>query len=170
MKKVNIPKYAFNTTENVMPMPLDYIRTIENNGYDEQTEKELFALLQSGIYKILKPYVDRALKDEDYFGSPIYNGHIDRDTIGSIVDKAIYYAEQEIPAIAEIVENVDESEFGKDLLLRSIVQQIVLYEMFFVLRPLMQNEINYIEPDTEEETNTENNSVMPMPLNSDFIA
>lgn len=170
MKKVNVTKYATNGNENVMPLPLDSMEDMTNNGYNEQSEKELFELLQSSIYRTLKPFVDRALQEEDYYGSPIYNGHIDRDTIGAIVDKTIYYAQQEIPAIAQLIESIDEEEYGKSLLLRTIVQQIVLYEIFFVLRPIMQNEINYNSSNNTQNTNQNNDIIMPMPLNNISIA
>ncbi len=177
MNKINTTQFVVNSNDNIMPLPLDVIKQVVKGSYDEQTDKTYMAFLQSDIYKILKPYVDEALKYEQYPGSPIYTGYIDRDTIGTIVDKAIYYAEQDNADISEIVKNIDTTQFSKNTLLRAIVQQIVLNEVFFELRPANKDEITYenlkntmvpendtLETETSDEIKVNNSDIMPMPM------
>ncbi len=171
MNKVNATNAASNTRDNVMPMPLDYIKQTIKTGSDMQKDKAYVKFLQSDIYKLLKPYVDMAIADDNYEGSPIFNGYIDRDTIGSIVDKAIYYAKQDHPNIDEIVQNVDTSSLSKNMLLRAVVQNMVLDVIFNEIRPNYKGEIEYdntlsdqMVPEDELPADFISPDMLPMPL------
>lgn len=173
MNKINATNTASNTRENVMPMPLDYIKGTIKNGYNEQKDKSYMKFLQSDLYKMLKPYVDKAIADDNYEGSPIFNGYVDRDTIGSIVDKAIYYAMQEHPNIEELVQDVDTSGINKSILLRAVVQNIVLDEIFYTVRPNHKGDIKYeniisdqMVPENELPTDFISPEMLPMPLDN----
>ncbi len=175
MNTINATKTS-NFSDNIMPMPLDMLKQVVNGGYDEQTDKLYMKFLQSNLYTTLKPYVDQALADEQYVGSPIYNGYIDRDTIGTIVDKAIYYAEQNVPDINKIVENVDTSNYSKSALLRTIVQTMVVDEVFFNLRPANKDAIYYDNTLSDQMINIEENNMinmdnlMPSPIETEQMA
>ncbi len=177
MNKVNTTQSASNTTENVMPMPLDFINDVFKGGYDEKIDRAYMKLLQSDVVKKIRPYVDKALEDEKYEGSPIYNGYIDRDTINTIVDRAIYYASQDYPEITQLFSNIDTSEYSKTTLLRALVHQLVLSTIYYELRPENKNNINYdnkdiVTPVTEEQQmmpmdnmdTSKNDDIMPLPL------
>ncbi len=131
MNKVNTTQSASNATENIMPMPLDFINDIFKGGYDEKIDRAYMKLLQSDIVKKIRPYVDMALEDEKYEGSPIYNGYIDRDTINTVVDKAIYYASQDYPEITQLFSDIDTTEYSKTTLLRALVHQLVLSTIYY---------------------------------------
>ncbi len=171
MNKTNVSIAASNTRDNVMPMPLDYIKQTIKKGSDIQKDKSYMQFLQSDIYKLLKPYVDMAVADDNYEGSPIFNGYVDRDTIGAIIDKAIYYAKQDHPNIDEIVQNIDTSSISKNMLLRAVVQNIVLDVIFNEIRPNYDGEIEYdntlndqIVPEDELPTGFISPEMLPMPL------
>lgn len=171
MNKINASRNLLTANDNIMPLPLNTIKEIIKSGYDENIDKEYMQFLQTNIYKKLKPYVDKALAEEQYEGSPIYNGYIDKDTIGSIVDKAIYFAEQDIPELKDIISNIDTaSEFTQTALLRAIVQSIILNDIFNELRPANQDSINYDNSDVtipiEEDMTTESSydEIMPSPI------
>ncbi len=171
MNKTNTNINASNTKNNVMPLPLSAIKNIFEGKYDKTVETQYMQFLQTNLYKVLKPYVYKALSDDDYEGSPIYNGYVDRDTIGTIVDKAIYYAEQDNEAIKKITETIDVSDFSKNALLRSVVQSVVLDILYFEFRANNSDNIIYendyfeqIIPDDKLPENFISSETLPLPL------
>ncbi len=171
MNKINTNINTSTTKNNVMPMPLEFVKTIVEGKYNLQTDINYMQFVQSNLYKTLKPYVYKAISESDYEGSPIYNGYLDRDTIGSIVDKAIFYAEQDNSTVKTINENIDESSFSKATLLRAVVQAIVLDTIYFEFRPNNSDNILYendyfdqIIPEEDLPQDFISTETLPLPL------
>ncbi len=173
MNKINTTQNASNVTENIMPMPLDFLTDVFKGGYNEQIDKAYMKLLQSDIVKKIKPFVEMALNEEKYEGSPIYNGYLDRDTVSTIVDKVIYYAGEQYPEIIELFENIDTTEYGIPTLLRAIIHELVLNSIYYDIRPENKDNIHYnndeiITPDEGTMTNmlSSSKASMPSPLSA----
>lgn len=171
MNKVNITQNASNYIETIMPLPLESLeQAIKKGNYDEKIDRAYMKLLQSNLVKKLNPIIDNVLEEEQYEGSPIYNGYIDRDTISTIVDKVIYYAQEQYPEIKEVFEEIDTNEYSKLMLLRSIIHELVLAKIYYVIRPDNKDNINYnnddiITPNTEiEDISPDNIETMPLPI------
>lgn len=161
MQIVNKLNKMYDDLSNIMPLPLESLQNKINNGYNQQKDLEYMNLLESRISKILEGYVIRAINDEKYIGSPIYNGYVDRDTISTIVDKAIYYAEQNVSEIKDIVANYDSNYWSKNEFLRTVVQNMVLHYLFSVVRPENKDKITI--------DNNKSNNIMPMPVEDDTM-
>lgn len=140
MKKVS-KVYQIFENANIMPLPLEQIKNKVMNNYDKYDDLSYMRLLQSRIGKIILPYVDKAIAEEMYAGSPIYNGYIDKDTIGTIVDKTINYLGEDLKEVTDIIEQSSELGWSKNELLRALVQTMVLHELYAVIRPNNQGSI-----------------------------
>lgn len=161
MQIVNKLNKIYDDLSNIMPLPLESLQNKMNNGYNQQKDLEYMNLLESRIAKILEQYVIKAINDEKYIGSPIYNGYIDRDTISTIVDKAIYYAEQNVGEVKDIVANYDSNYWSKNEFLRAVVQTMVLHYLFSVVRPENKDKITI--------DNNKNNNITPMPVEDTIL-
>lgn len=160
MEKVKKAYQMSGNKANVMPLPLEQIKNVINNviknNYNSKDDLIYMNLLQSRVAKLLQPYVEMAIKEDLYTGSPIFNGYVDRDTIGTIVDKAIYYAKEDEQNIAEILKSEDLSNWSKSELLRAVVQAMVLHEIFAIVRPENSGDIKM--------DNNSSDNITPMPI------
>ncbi len=98
---------------------------------------ELMKALYTELNGVINKFVERIIDDYEYMESPIYNEDgIDRETLAQIVDRVISLAEEEMDEPQEINLEMQQSDiWGKKNLLRSIVESIVLSEIFAVRRP-----------------------------------
>lgn len=160
MEKVKKAFQMSSNKENIMPLPLEQIKNVINNviknNYNSKDDLIYMNLLQSRVARILQPYVEMAIKEDLYTGSPVFNGYVDRDTVGTIVDKAIYYAKDDEENIANIIKDEDLSNWSKSELLRAVVQAMVLHEIFAIIRPENSGEI--------KTDNNNSDNVTPMPI------
>ncbi|MGN1318562.1 MAG: hypothetical protein ACI4VF_06055 [Lachnospirales bacterium] len=114
------------------------------NGRDVRLMKALYSKLN----KTLAPFVEKVMDEYEYVGSPIYNEEgIDRETLAQLVAKVIDMAEEALDEAEEIMlETKQAGSWDKSDLLNSLVQSLLLAEIFMVRRPRYhraRNNFNY---------------------------
>lgn len=100
---------------------------------DARLMKELYSQLN----KILAPLIERILDEYEYIDSPIYDEDgIDRETLAQLVAKVIALADDEMDETQEIrLETNVAAQWNRNDLLNSLVQSLLLAEIFLVRRP-----------------------------------
>ncbi len=116
--------------ETVMPKPLESIESIEDLTVDRYTVK----LLYNRLSEQLLPYIEQVVADWDYEGSPIYDVEVGRDAIGTLTDKVIYLAKDDIPEVKQILLSEKFGDWSENEMLRSIVEAILINVIFIEQR------------------------------------
>ncbi len=116
--------------DEVMPPPLETLKNLK----DMEIDKYSLKILYNRLSEQLLPYIEKVVGEWSYDGSPIYDVEVSRDTVGTITDKVIYLASQDIPKINEILESDNFGSWSDNEMLRSIVESIVINEIFIEKR------------------------------------
>ena len=115
------------------PEPQPPASPAENRG--AYSESEFMRLLYSEISERLLPAVDEVLNAYEAQKSPIYNTDLDRETAARIVGQVLELAAATIPEVAAIAREMNEDSWNRYMLLRSLVESLVLNEIFTIRRP-----------------------------------
>ena len=126
-------------------------RSEENSNWSEECrglyENELMykndMLLARKLYSVLNqilyPYVELVLGEYEYLGSPIYDEDgIDREMLAQLIDRVLEAANQSMDEIQEIeleMGNEANGSWDRRTVLRSLVESLVIREVFGVRRP-----------------------------------
>ena len=120
--------------------------------------------LYSSISQAIYPIVVEVLNEYEYDGSPVYSYEIDRETIAQLVDRVISRGNEILDDVQETI--LDENnnfesysmDWNRENLLKSIVESLLLNEIFIIRRPYYRQVRNNYR-------NNYNNSVNPYPSN-----
>lgn len=127
-----------------------------SRGYSQTTyehDKSLLKLLYANINRELYPIIQDVLNEYEYDGSPIYAKEIDRETIAQLIDRVLNHAGDVSDNVQEVM--LDEQsqiieeyifEWNRQNLLKSVIELILLNEIFEVRRPnyrRVRNRYNY---------------------------
>lgn len=99
---------------------------------------ELMKALYSQLNSMLNKFAERVIDEYEYMESPIYDPEgIDRETLAQIVERVIKLAEEEMDSPQEISLEIQQSDmlWGRRNMFRSLIEAIVLSEIFAVRRP-----------------------------------
>lgn len=129
-ERPNMPKYDSrngNSTEDMA-----------NSGDNELAKEiELMKALYSELNALLQGFVEQTLDEYEYIDSPIYaeNG-IDRETLAQLVDRVKNNAMEVNDDLQEIsLEAMDYDIYQRDNMLNSLVESLILTDIFAVRRP-----------------------------------
>ncbi len=102
-----------------------------------QKDTELMKQLYTALNAILSPIVEEVVDKYEYMGSPIYDEDgVDRETVAQIISKVLDKAEEMIDDAQEISLEIQEMNlWNRSNLLNSVVEALVLNEIFAVRRP-----------------------------------
>ncbi len=129
------------------PLPLEHLcgdcPAHHQNDFEED-EITFIQNLCSPIAKILKPHVNKVLKDYEYKGSPVYDEYIDRETLAQMVDKVMSYAKNNLDEVDEIaVSETNHEPWSKLRLLRTIIEIHLLMNLYMEKRKTYRHECMY---------------------------
>lgn len=111
--------------------------TAPDNSDANPRDAGLMKELYSQLNKTMLPYVLRVMDEYEYVGSPIYDEEgIDRETLAQLVSRVIALANEENDEAQEIsLENVNVPGWNRRKIFDSLIQSLVLNEIFMVRRP-----------------------------------
>jgi hypothetical protein len=100
-------------------------------------DRAMITELYTGLNKLLKGYVSELLDEYEYLDSPIYNEEgLDRETLAQLVSRVRENASNEHDELQEIeLEAVDYDMFCRKAMLQSIIESLVINDIFAVRRP-----------------------------------
>lgn len=112
---------------------------------EEELERDMryLKLLYSDLSKRILPIIDSVLKEYEYDGSPIYDEQMSREALGQIVDKVISEAQKNMNPVEEITLDEDRYYWGKYFLLNTLVESLILNEIYGCKRPNYRRYHNY---------------------------
>lgn len=144
-KNVTITEMADALPDDDIPMNVPMYDTMPgtsritqpDNGDVNPKDIKLMKALYNKLNKILMPHAALILDEYEYVDSPIYAEEgIDRETLAQIVSKTIDIIEKELDEAQEInLEMKQVESWSKSDLLTSLIQALVLTEIFTVRRP-----------------------------------
>ncbi len=95
--------------------------------------------LYSEVNRKLAPYVEQVLDEFEQEDSPLYKeNEITREMIAQMVDRVIDLAGENMPQVEDITQGNEEytrQSWPKSLLLRTLIESLVLHEIYSVRRP-----------------------------------
>ncbi len=112
---------------------------------EEELERDMryLKLLYSDLSKRILPIIDSVLKEYEYDGSPIYDEQMSREALGQIVDEVIAEAQKNMNQVEEITLDEDRYYWGKYFLLNTLVESLILNEIYGCKRPNYRRYHNY---------------------------
>ncbi len=133
-KNLNKEKQKLNRINKLPPpkvLPKNLNETIEIKEEQLVYMKQLYSTLS----KIVEKYVEQVLLKYDYENSVIYEQYISKETLAQLVDEVIENMKNNILDVEEIVLSDGYGTFSDKKMLRSIVESIVLIELYNFKRP-----------------------------------
>lgn len=144
-KNITISEMADALPDDGIPMNVPMYDTMPGTSKITQPDNsdvnprdvKLMKALYNKLNKLLIPYAAIILDEYEYVDSPIYSEDgIDRETLAQIVSKTMEKIEDELDEAQEINLEIKQIEsWSKSDLLTSLIQALILTEIFTVRRP-----------------------------------
>jgi len=95
------------------------------------------------ISSALMPHVTLILNEQEFAGSPIFEGQLYRERLHQMVDQTLTRAAAETPEIAEIAHSTCNcANLSHVQILRALIEALIIGELFFRRRPIYRKLID----------------------------
>ena len=127
--------------------PPDFPNPIGYSGPERHAQKE-YELdyahhLMSDISASLMPHVIEAVNEQEFSGSPIFEGYLYRERLHQMVEDALRRAQAANTDVAAIMRSSCECQsWQRRQLLRAVVESLLIGELFFRRRPIYRKLID----------------------------
>ena len=98
--------------------------------------------LLGDISSSLMSHVNIVINNQEYIGSPIYEGHLQKDELYKMVEHTIELATEHCPNIAEIMRSCCGCRPARVQLLRAVAESLIIGEIYFRRRPIYRKLID----------------------------
>lgn len=99
--------------------------------------------LMGAISSALMPHVTLAINEQEFPGSPIFEGQLYRERLHQMVDQVLARAASENPEISEITHSACGCvSLSHTMILRALIEALIIGELFFRRRPIYRKLID----------------------------
>ena len=96
---------------------------------DLEADQSYIDSVYGNITKRLQPFVLEVLENNEYVGSPLYEGAVSKEYISQLVDQVLDIASTALNDVEEISMETQSDQWGRNVLLRSLVEAVTINEV-----------------------------------------